>query len=147
LTKKNKRAAEKKIVVEQPSNCQKCGKSIGRVMIRAPRSQIPEPISVEFKCLACADVVQPPSLPDQAVGGSSIGTVEIRKRMRVNMEIEDEEAGTNGSRRTFCDVCQRVVGSGCIVGGKQREMMNHMTEIVCESCDRKYQRSVGCLMV
>jgi hypothetical protein len=59
------------------------------------------------------------------------------------MEIEDAEAGQvepTKARRAFCDVCQRVVGSGSIVGGKEREPMGHMAEIVCAPCDGKYQR-------
>jgi hypothetical protein len=142
--KKTKKGTEKKIVEENQSVCVTCRKPVGRIMIRALKSQIPDKLSVDFKCLECAPVAQPPSLPDQAMGGSSsIGTVEMRKRIRVDMEIEDAEAGQvepTKARRAFCDVCQRVVGSGSIVGGKEREPMGHMAEIVCASCDGKYQR-------
>lgn len=142
--KKTKKGAEKKVVEEHQSVCVTCRKAVGRIMIRALKSQIPDKLSIEFKCLECAPVAQPPSLPDQAMGGSSsIGTVEMRKRIRIDMEIEDAEAGQvepTKARRAFCDVCQRVVGSGSIVGGKEREPMGHMAEIVCAPCDGKYQR-------
>jgi hypothetical protein len=142
--KKTKKGAEKKVVEEHQSVCVTCRKAVGRIMIRALKSQIPGKLFIEFKCLECAPVAQPPSLPDQAMGGSSsIGTVEMRKRIRVDMEIEDAEAGQvepTKARRAFCDVCQRVVGSGSIVGGKEREPMGHMAEIVCAPCDGKYQR-------
>lgn len=59
--------------------------------------------------------------------------------MRASMEIDDEEAKVT-ERRTWCDVCQRIVGSGQVWGGKDRESILHQAEIICTGCDSKYQR-------
>lgn len=59
--------------------------------------------------------------------------------MRTSMEIDDEEAKVS-ERRTWCDVCQRIVGSGQVYGGKDRENILHQAEIICTGCDSKYQR-------
>ncbi|WVQ74471.1 hypothetical protein IAR50_004072 [Cryptococcus sp. DSM 104548] len=143
--KRSKRTTEKKAVVEQSCICTSCSEPLARVLIRAPKSQIPNPINVSIKCPKCAPVQQPSTLPDpnQTASGSAIGTVETRKRMRASMEIDDEDAKVL-ERRTWCDVCQKVVGSGQILGGRQKESITHMAEIVCTSCDSKYQRCTDC---
>ncbi|WVN87967.1 uncharacterized protein L203_103164 [Cryptococcus depauperatus CBS 7841] len=143
--KRVKRSTKKKSVIEQSCSCTMCSKSLARVMIRAPKSQIPHPVSISLRCQQCAPVKQPSALLDQSssAAGISIGTVETRKRLRVSMEIDDEEARVM-ERRTWCDVCQRIVGSGLIVGGRDREVILHMTELVCSSCDSKYQRCTDC---
>ncbi|ORY33018.1 hypothetical protein BCR39DRAFT_504009 [Naematelia encephala] len=125
---KKAKKTEKKIVSEHSSLCRTCHKSVARVLVRAPKSQLPDPISVDLNCLDCGPVAQPPTFGDPATGGSEIGTVETRKRQRIGVEIEDEEL-KSGSRRVFCDVCQRIVGSGMIFGGKDREGILHMAEI------------------
>ncbi|WVR08840.1 hypothetical protein IAU60_005898 [Kwoniella sp. DSM 27419] len=146
-TKKAKKGIEKKVVTEQTASCLTCHKLLARVMIRSPRSQVPDPISVHLRCPGCLPVDQPSTLPDQgsSSGGSGtvIGTVETRKRMRSTMEIDDEDAKAV-DRRTWCDVCQRIVGSGQIVGGKEGESLASMAEIVCVECDSKYQRCTDC---
>ncbi|ODN97330.1 hypothetical protein L198_03893 [Cryptococcus wingfieldii CBS 7118] len=144
-TKRSKRTTEKKTVVEQACICTSCSEPLARVLIRAPKSQIPNPINVSIKCLKCAPVQQPSTLPDpnQTASGSAIGTVETRKRMRTSMEIDDEDAKVV-ERRAWCDVCQKVVGSGQLIGGRQKENISHMAEIVCVSCDSKYQRCTDC---
>lgn len=141
--KKAKRP-EKKIVVDQNSDCVKCSKSLARVMIRAPRSQIPDIINVQITCEACQAVQQLPVLPDaQNTSGSTIGTVDSRKRLRIAMEVEDEERKDDNKRRAFCDVCQRIVGSGIVAGRAlkgEKENLGYMSEVICASCDLKYQR-------
>ena len=99
---------------------------------------MPDDISVDLKCPSCAAVDAPATLPDPATMGTSIGTVEMRKRMRATLETEDEEKRVF-VRRQFCDVCQRVVGSGRLVAGA-KENMSSIAEIVCAPCDAKYQR-------
>ena len=138
-TKKTKRSGEKRVVVEHNSTCLRCKKPIARILIRAPKSRIPDNTSVEFYCRDCQSVVSPAVVPDSAAVGSAIGTVDIRKRVRVHSEVEDEDVNPD-VRRIFCDVCQRIVGSGQVVGGKEKQGMGHMAEIVCVSCDSKYQR-------
>ncbi len=137
--KRTKRGIEKKVIVEQPSACLTCSNPIARILIRAPKSQIPTTISPEYRCRSCKSVDGPASLPDPATMGTSIGTVDMRKRMRAQMEVEDEEVDAE-ARRAFCDVCQGIVGSGQIVGGKQKEPMGHMAEVICTACDSKYRR-------
>jgi hypothetical protein len=137
-SKKTKRP-EKKTAVDHSSNCTICSKPLAKTIIRAPKSQIPETVSVEFACTDCQPVPLPPSLNDVA-SGSGIGTVDTRKRLRIAMEAEDEEKKELAGRRAFCDVCQRVFGSGMIFGGSERENLGHMTEIICTSCDAKYSR-------
>ncbi|OXG78541.1 hypothetical protein C348_04325 [Cryptococcus neoformans Gb118] len=145
--KRSKRTAEKKTVIEKSSACIICSKPLARVMIRAPKSRVPDPITVSLKCPQCAPVKQPSTLPDSnqasSATASSIGTVETRKRMRTSMEIDDEEAKVS-ERRTWCDVCQRIVGSGQVCGGKDRENILHQAEIICTGCDSKYQRCTDC---
>jgi hypothetical protein len=139
--KKMKRP-EKKIVVEQSSECMICHKPLAKIMVRAPKSSIPEQIVAEFICPDCKPTAQPPSLTDMYGTGSGhgIGTVDTRKRLRVAMEAEDEEKAEADSRRVFCDVCQRVFGSGMIFGGHGRENMAPITEFVCTGCEGKYSR-------
>ncbi|WVQ93008.1 hypothetical protein IAU59_000071 [Kwoniella sp. CBS 9459] len=145
--KKSKRGTEKKIVVEQTASCIICSKLLARVMIRAPKSQIPEPIETYLRCSKCVPVDQPSALPDQTASGAisspPIGTVDTRKRIRVSMEIDDEDAKVK-DRRCWCDVCQRIVGSGQIVGGEDKDSLLGMAEIVCAECDSKYQRCTDC---
>ncbi|WVF65333.1 hypothetical protein IAT40_000059 [Kwoniella sp. CBS 6097] len=145
--KKAKRGTEKKIVLEQTASCLICSKLLARVMIRAPKSQIPEPVQTQLRCPICVPVDQPSAVPDQGASGSSssgpIGTVDLRKRIRVSMEIDDEDAKVK-DRRCWCDVCQRIVGSGQIVGGEEKESLLGMAEIVCAECDSKYQRCTDC---
>lgn len=136
--KRTKRTTEKKIVVERSASCAWCKKTIARIMFRAPRSHIPEDISIDLRCPSCAAVECPSALPDHSTAGTSIGTVDMRKRLRTTLESEDEEKRAI-VRRQFCDVCQRVVASGMIVGG-DKENMNPIAEIVCAHCDGKYQR-------
>lgn len=144
--KKGKTRGEKKLVIEQHACCQQCGKTIARVLIRAPKSAIPSPISVEFKCPDCTGVHQPPTFdPHAAMGsGPAIGSTETRKRMRTAMEDDDMLNDDTARRRCFCDVCQRVVCVGQVVGGAERQPLGSMTEIVCASCDSKYQRCTDC---
>jgi len=136
--KRLKKSNEKKIVVERSAYCPGCDKIIGRIMFRAPRAHMPDDISVDLKCPSCAAVDAPATLPDPTTMGTSIGTVEMRKRMRATLETEDEEKRTVVHRQ-FCDVCQRVVASGRLVAGA-KENMSSIAEIVCAPCDAKYQR-------
>lgn len=138
--KKGKPRGEKKIVIEQHGSCQNCGKAVARVLLRAPKTSIPIPISVEFRCPDCTGVYQPPTLDPHGAAGSNIGSTEARKRMRTAMEDDDLVNEEPGSRRCFCDVCQRVVACGQIVGGPERSPLGNMAEIICASCDSKYQR-------
>lgn len=138
-SKKAKRP-EKKIVVEQSSECIICSKSLAKIMVRAPKSSIPDQIVAEFACPDCRPVTQPPSLSEMYGSSHGIGTVDTRKRLRVAMEAEDEDKAEVDSRRVFCDVCQRVFGSGMVFGGHARENMASITEIVCAGCESKYSR-------
>ena len=136
--KRTKRTTEKKVVVERSATCAWCKTTIARIMFRAPRSHIPEDISIDLRCPSCAAVECPSALPDHNTAGTSIGTVDMRKRLRTTLESEDEEKRAI-VRRQFCDVCQRVVASGMIVSG-EKENMNPIAEIICAPCDGKYQR-------
>lgn len=140
--KKGKVRGEKKLVIEQHACCVQCNKTIARVLIRAPKSAIPSPINVEFKCPDCSGVHQPPTFdPHSSMGsGPAMGSTETRKRMRTAMEDDDMLNDDPTRRRCFCDVCQRVVCVGQVVGGAERQPLGNMTEIVCASCDSKYQR-------
>lgn len=140
-SKKTKRP-EKKTLVEHTSACTVCARPLARTIIRAPKSQIPEQVAVEFTCTQCRPVAQPPALNDVPASGSGIGTVDTRKRLRIAMEAEDEDKHEHehAARRAFCDVCQRVFGSGSVFGGHERENLGYMTEIICSSCDHKYSR-------
>lgn len=136
---KKARKPEKKIAVEHTSSCTICSKPLAKTIVRGPKSQIPDTVSVEFACTECRTVPHPPALNDVA-SGSGIGTVDTRKRLRIAMEAEDEDKKEVDGRRGFCDVCQRVFASGMIFGGPERENLGHMTEIICTSCDAKYSR-------
>jgi hypothetical protein len=138
-SKKAKRP-EKKIVVEQSSECIICSKPLAKIMVRAPKSSIPDQIVAEFACPDCRPVTQPPSLSEMYGSSHGIGTVDTRKRLRVAMEAEDEDKAEVDARRVFCDVCQRVFGSGMVFGGHARENMASITEIVCAGCESKYSR-------
>lgn len=139
--KRGKPRGEKKMVIEQHSNCLTCGKAVARVLLRAPKSSIPSPIHVEFRCPECSGVHQPVMFdPNSTTTGSSIGSTEARKRMRTAMEDDDLVNDDVTQRRCFCDVCQRVVAAGQVVGGPERTSLSHMAEIICTSCDNKYQR-------
>ena len=144
-TKKTKRPGERKTVVEHSPTCLTCSKSLARILIRAPKSQMPKNISVEFRCRICRPVASPTAFPDPSALGTTIGTVETRKRLRAQMETEDEEADAE-ARRAFCDVCQRIVGSGRVVSGEGKTSMGRMAEIVCAACDSRYQRCVRKLL-
>lgn len=138
--KKGKPRGEKKIVIEQHASCQNCGKAVARVLLRAPKTSIPTPISVEFRCPDCTGVHQPPTTDPHGAAGSSIGSTEARKRMRTAMEDDDLINEEPASRRCFCDVCQRAVACGQVIGGPERSALGSMAEIICASCDSKYQR-------
>jgi hypothetical protein len=139
-SKKAKRP-EKKTVVEHMSECTICAKPLARIMLRAPKTSIPDSISVEFTCPECRPVYQPPPLSDMYGSGSSgIGTVDSRKRLRIAMEATDEEKAEVEGRRAFCDVCQRICGSGVVFGGPARENLAPIVEVVCTGCDSKYSR-------
>jgi hypothetical protein len=138
--KKGKSRGEKKIVIEQHGLCQLCAKSVARVLLRAPKTSIPTSIAVEFRCNACAHVSQPTGTDPHGAAGSSIGSTEARKRMRTAMEDDDIVNEESGNRRCFCDVCQRVVAVGQVIGGSDRAPLGSMAEIICASCDSKYQR-------
>lgn len=137
--KKSRRATGKRITVEVASACQVCRKAIARVIIRAPQAEMPDPITPVLKCLVCQPVQLPAQAGDIGLGSSSIGTVETRKRQRIGVEAEDEE-GKVKERRQYCDVCQRIIGSGQIKSGK--ENIGYLAELVCTLCDSKYQRCV-----
>ena len=136
--KRTKRTTEKKVVVERAANCRQCNKSLARIMFRAPRAQIPDDISIDLMCPDCAHVICPHPVQDSTTG-STIGTVDLRKRLRASMEVEDEEKKAM-VRRSFCDVCQRMVCLGRLVRGDGKENLSGMAEIVCASCDARYQR-------
>ncbi|WWC72872.1 uncharacterized protein I206_106836 [Kwoniella pini CBS 10737] len=145
---KKRRGTEKKVVIEHSPDCMSCKKALGRVMIRSPKSTMPDPIKVELRCTNCFQINQPSTLPDSTNNGEkghNIGTVETRKRMRVQLEIDDEE-GKVSNRRQWCDVCQRIIGSGQILGGNgnEQESISNIAEIVCGDCDGKYQRCTDC---
>ncbi|WWC90996.1 uncharacterized protein L201_005935 [Kwoniella dendrophila CBS 6074] len=152
-TTKKTRTTEKKIVIEQISLCLICKKNLGRIMIRSPKSSMPNPILIELKCIDCIPINQPDSSTSSNSTTNNIGTVETRKRIRIQMEIDDEELKLK-DRRQWCDVCQRVVGSGQISGGsgsgsgskenQNKESISSITEIVCTGCDGKYQRCTDC---
>lgn len=135
--KRSKRTTEKKIVVEKHATCPGCEKSIAKIMFRALRTHMPEDISVDLRCKDCTGTSGLDQVDGAAVGGH-IGTVEIRKRLRGTLEVEDEEKDALGKRQ-FCDVCQRVVAVGRLVGG-EKDSLSSIAEIICASCDSKYQR-------
>lgn len=137
--KRFKKASEKKIVIEHHPTCRICKKALARVLIRAPKSRIPDPILINIACPNCVPVNQTPAIGEPVTSGSEFGTVETRKRIRAALEVDDEEAKAV-ARRTFCDVCQRIVGSGQISGGEDRESLGYMAEVICVPCDSKYQR-------
>jgi hypothetical protein len=139
--KKAKRP-EKKVVVEQTSECTMCAKPLAKIMVRAPKSNLPDQIVAQFACPDCRPVAQPPSLSDMYGSGSGhgIGTVDTRKRLRMAMEAEDEDKAEPDARRAFCDVCQRVFGSGMVFGGNARENMASISEFICTGCESKYSR-------
>jgi hypothetical protein len=146
-SKKTKRP-EKKTVVEHMSECTICAKPLARIMLRAPKTSIPDLISIEYACPECRAVSQPPALSDMyggGSGGSGIGTVDSRKRLRIAMEAVDEDKAEVEGRRAFCDVCQRVFASGMAFGGHTRENLGSILEVVCTGCDSKYSRYVSCL--
>ncbi|WOO78541.1 uncharacterized protein LOC62_02G002088 [Vanrija pseudolonga] len=144
--KRGKPRGEKKMVIERHAACLSCGKNVARALIRAPKSSIPSPISVEFRCPDCTGIHQPPTVePHNSAGsGASLGSTETRKRMRAAMEDDDLLLDDPAARRCFCDVCQRVVATGQVVGDAERVPLGHMTEIVCTNCDAKYQRCTDC---
>lgn len=136
-TKKSKRGG-KKVTVEVLPACSVCKKPMGKVLVRAPSAEMPDEISAAFLCIECLPVKRPPPVGgDAGLGGPAIGTVETRKRQRMGMETEDEERKVK-ERRQFCDVCQRIIGSGQVKGGK--ENVGYLAEVICHSCDAKYQR-------
>lgn len=135
--KRSKRTTEKKVVVEKHVSCLGCKKSIAKIMFRAPRTQLPEETIIDLKCKECSGV-SGSSVDSAPIGDGHIGTVEIRKRLRGTLELEDEEKKET-FRRQFCDVCQRLVAAGRIVGGG-KERLSSIAEIICASCDSKYQR-------
>ena len=60
--------------------------------------------------------------------------------------VEDEPLGEGvdespGLGRCMCDVCQRMVGTGGVIG-PDGESLGHMAEVVCVGCDSKYSRYV-----
>jgi hypothetical protein len=133
---KRKKTLEKKVVIDHSIACLTCKKPLGRIMIRAPKSSVPSPATPSISCLVCTSV-------EVMQRGPMIGTVDSRKRLRVSMEVDDDDKkGDEEKRRVFCDVCQRVVGSGGIWGGVKgkNENLGGMTEVVCTGCDGKYQR-------
>jgi hypothetical protein len=130
---------EKKLTIEQQILCATCATPITRVILRAVKSHLPDELVITLRCTRCAPIKIMTSLPDLAgKDGAVMGTVDVRKRLRISMESEDEDHRL-ADRRIFCDVCQRATGSGRIVD-KDQERLNHMSELVCLSCDRKYQR-------
>ncbi|WVW79591.1 hypothetical protein I302_101560 [Kwoniella bestiolae CBS 10118] len=144
-SKKTRRGTEKKLVVEHTSSCQVCKKNIARIMIRSPKSTMPDPILIQLNCTGCVPINQPSTISDSSSTNTGIGTVETRKRIRVQMEIDDEEMKAR-ERKQWCDVCQRIIASGQVLGGsgREQETISGMTEIVCGECDSKYQRCTDC---
>ena len=136
--KKTKLKPDKKVVIDHVTSCVRCGRGLGKVMLRAPKAQIPEPVQIRLLCISCAPIEIPTTLPDQHGAGSHIGTVETRKRVRAAVEIEDEGLEI-ARRRVWCDVCQRVTGAGQVIGGTGEDL-GYMLEVVCSACDSKYQR-------
>ncbi|KAK4685235.1 hypothetical protein P7C73_g4917, partial [Tremellales sp. Uapishka_1] len=138
--KKTKKNPAKKIVVERPSNCMMCRKSIARILLRAPKSQIPDPVEIAFKCLDCVPVVTPANKVEMSKNASGIISVDTRKRMRAALEAEEHDK----ERKCFCDVCQRIIASGEILGGPLKQSLAHIAEVICNSCDSKYSRCTDC---
>lgn len=138
---KRPRKAEKKITVDLSPHCISCGKGMARVIVRALRAELPEKTEAAFTCLDCKQVKV---YTDATVSPTAIGTVETRKRGRVTMEEEDRSGG-DPEKRQFCDVCQRIIGSGWIRGTvhKARVSVQDIAEIVCASCESRYQRYVS----
>ncbi|KAL7421042.1 hypothetical protein Q5752_003926 [Cryptotrichosporon argae] len=140
---KKKKLVEKRVVAEHAAVCTTCSASIAKVLLRAPKASFPSPIVVQIRCPDCTGVHQPPSIDPSSTGGTQVGSQETRKRMRAAMEDQDL-MGDEKQRRCFCDVCHRIVGSGWVSGGPDEENLAYMAEIVCVSCDGKYQRCTDC---
>lgn len=139
---KKARKPEKRITVDYAPKCLSCSAPMGRVILRAVKSEVPDPVAMMYRCARCKPVSGPPIQASDSLNsgaGPIIGTVDTRKRARAAVEAEDEDRPLE-EKRAICDVCQRIVGSGAIVGGQAKDSLGHMAELVCASCDAKYQR-------
>ena len=137
-TGKKPKKAGKRGTTEESANCISCSNPLLRCMIRAVAEDLPKSLDLDLHCRSCRPVECLTSPPD-VTAGSHIVTLDVRKRLRISMEIEDEERHAV-DRRVFCDVCQRLVASGRILDSGSAELVLSMAEIVCSSCDGKYQR-------
>lgn len=139
---KKARKPEKRITIDYAPKCLSCSAPMGRIILRAVKSEVPDPVAVMYRCVRCKPVSGPPVHASDSLNigdAPIIGTVDTRKRARAAVEAEDEDRPLE-EKRAICDVCQRVVGSGAIVGGQAKDPLGHMAELVCASCDAKYQR-------
>ncbi|ORX39265.1 hypothetical protein BD324DRAFT_619074 [Kockovaella imperatae] len=134
-SKRPKKSA-RKAIIEDSTTCSVCFKPILRAILRTSVSDVPNPITFLLKCATCQPIASADSTDK-----TGLVTLDIRKRFRVSLEVDDEEHKAI-DRRVFCDVCQRSIATGQMT--RDGESMLGMLEIVCASCDAKYQRCTDC---
>ena len=137
-TSKKPKKGGKRGTLEDSAICASCYAPLLRVMVRATAEELPKSLELQLHCRSCRPV-ECMNSPPEVTAGSHFVTLEVRKRLRISMEIEDEEHHAV-DRRVFCDVCQRLVASGQVKDASSAESVLSMAEIICPSCDGKYQR-------
>ncbi|GAA6018127.1 hypothetical protein JCM11491_003328 [Sporobolomyces phaffii] len=161
-----------KTKVDVPVSCVTCGDPIARLILRGQKHELEVPYEAVFRCLNCAspgalggsiDDVSPSTHGERS---PSVDSPPVPPSRRTSVASNPNSNSTGGTTPTIpttfrkktkrldvgqatltaCDVClmDRATGSVLPREPEKGYSINFQIEVVCASCDRKYQRCSDC---
>ncbi|GAA5876002.1 hypothetical protein JCM16303_006989 [Sporobolomyces ruberrimus] len=161
----NRRGTKTKIDV--PIHCVSCGSRIARLILRGQKYELDVPYEAIFHCLNCASPAPDGGTEDSP---SNTGTNQSERSLSNSPHAEmtrrtsttstststptipstfrkkNKRLDAGQSIMTACDVClmDRATGSVLPREPEKGHTINFQIEVVCVSCDDKYQRCSDC---
>ncbi|KAJ3012751.1 hypothetical protein HKX48_006103 [Thoreauomyces humboldtii] len=113
------KGSRRKKTVERPESCQACGKDVALFIIRGPKLEVSNGVSIDVACASCA-------APDLAA--------------------EPGRSDAEPSRQSFkCEICKEIVGCGVVQAKIDDGSAATLTvEVVCPPCKQQWNFCTEC---
>ncbi|KAM0793262.1 hypothetical protein ACM66B_000724 [Microbotryomycetes sp. NB124-2] len=144
------RRGSRRSIADETVHCKSCGKLVATFILRGQLEDIEVPHVAVFRCLECFKAETSGieggggEVEQQSAVDSTAKTEEktMSFRKRHNKRVDQSSASRNPV--TACDVCLRDIAAGCVIAKDSQATIDFHVEIVCASCDEKYQRCSDC---
>ncbi|GAA5905204.1 uncharacterized protein JCM6883_006319 [Sporobolomyces salmoneus] len=161
-----------KTKIDVPVSCVSCGRSLARLILRGLKRELEVPFEASFTCLECDATAEgggggneespagsnslgersPSGSPHAGTGGpsssgvSNPSTSASAPSMPTTFRKKNKRLDAGQATLTACDVClmDRAKGSVQPREPDKGHTIDFQIEVVCASCDEKYQRCSDC---